>query len=126
MKNKNILISFIPYHWGGAGAHLAYLNTEFDYDYRLVPISLFKNDKLNRLSIKVQIIFLILFSIPLYLCFRVNATFMHPQTLRYRFAQLIVKFSSKVTYYIVDCHFFCVKSYNIKDGQNHIERLSHN
>ena len=124
MKHKTVLFSVIPFDRGGAGAHLSYLKKEKQFDVILVPKSIFKNKIINKISIILQIIFLVLYGTYILVSNNVTSTITHPQTLRYNLAALIIRYSKKVNYYVLDCHFFCIKSYNYKFGQNCTSCLS--
>ena len=124
MKHKKVLFSVIPFDRGGAGAHLSYLQKEKQYDVILVPKSIFKNKIINKISIILQIIVLVLYGTYVLISNNVTSTITHPQTLRYFLTALIIRYSQKVNYYVLDCHFFCIKSYNYKFGQNCTSCLS--
>ena len=94
MKHKTVLFSVIPFD-REFGAHLSYLKKEKQFDVILVPKSIFKNKIINKISIILQIIFLVLYGTYILVSNNVTSTITHPQTLRYNLAALIIRYSKK-------------------------------
>ena len=118
VAKKKLIISFLPFGWGGAGDHIAQLSKELVPDIILVPRIFFKYKILNKLMIICQSLIIVLKATYLLRRYDCETTINHPQTLGYNFANYLIKNSSKINYHVVDTHFFCIKSYNVYGGKN--------
>ena len=111
-KKRTLLISALPFGWGGAGDHIKEICLEFKPDIILVPIKISPFKRVNKVFAIIQFFIIIIRAIFFIKIFNCELIFNHPQTLGYRFCGWLIRNSSKIHYNVVDTHFFCVKSYN--------------
>lgn len=126
LPRKKIILSFIPCRWGGAGDYLAEIIAQNTFSYVLVPRTFSHNKKtLNRILVQLQIPFLLIWCLLLLLIFSsAQLTLFHPQTMTYRLSALLLSLAGSIRLYILDAHFFCMKSYNQMNGKECLKCLN--
>ena len=115
-NKMKVLISILPFGWGGAGDHIKEICDEIKPDVILVPKKVCNTKWINKLFVVIQFFFLSIFVRIFVKIYNCELILNHPQTLGYNLSRYLIENCNKIDYHVVDTHFFCIKSYNIHSG----------
>lgn len=126
-----VIASTIPLGHGGAGDYLTFIS-EWHKDHVLIApwiCQKLKPYKILSRAVYVIEIFFIKFFLWLFASLKMirSVVFHHPQSLGYALSAKLVANADTVNYWVLDCSFFCKKSYNAYQGSECVRCLkSHN